>query len=579
MIFVFPVFLGVKCECMKKDTDRIKEKLDIVEFIKSYVDLKPAGKNFKGVCPFHQETDASFIVSPERRTWHCFGCSEGGDIIKFVMMYENFEFPEALQFLAEKAGIEIETRKGKDQRESEVLYDVNAEAANFFHRSLAENKKALLYLKNRGLNNESVKEFKLGYSPGGDKLVVYLLKKGYKLKDLINAGLVYKSKSNMYRDRFEGRIIFPIVNRLERMVGFSGRILEPSGDLAKYINTPQTPVYNKSKILYGLNKAKGEIMNSRTAFLVEGYMDVIMAWQAGISNAVAVSGTALTAEHLVSLQRLADTVIVSFDNDSGGLRALERAIDLFGRFDFLVKAADLGKYNDPADAAKDDPAFLKRAVGEAEPAMTRLFKASFSGDLGMVERKKTVRIMLKKIKGIQSSVDQDAWIKELAEYSGVSEVSLRTEFDKIEESPVYDEESEDVENLSPGERINLISHRLLVLAFTNGDFLRIVEDNKILFPKKYREIIEDPKGSEAGFIDMEATYEVGGADKESVEKEFKELLRHLKIENLKSRQIELREKMRSIADGKSEKESAMKEFQEVAKSLDALKRKNIFSKQ
>ncbi len=561
---------------MKKDTDRIKEKLDIVEFIKSYVDLKPAGKNFKGICPFHHETDASFIVSPERQTWHCFGCQNGGDLITFVMLYENLEFPEALQFLAEKAGVEIETRSRRDQKEFEVLYDINKAAENFFHKSLAENKKALLYLKKRGLKSDAIKEFKLGYSPGGDKLVVELLNKGFKIQDLEKAGLAYKGKSNMYRDRFGGRIIFPIANRFDKTVGFSGRILEESGeDVPKYVNTPQTPVYNKSKVLYGLNKAKKHIVDSKTAFLVEGNMDVIMAYQSGVKNAVAVSGTSLTTQHLVNLQRLADSIIVSFDNDSGGLRALERSIEMFGKFDFHVLAVDLGKYKDPAEACHDNPEFLKEAVKKAKPAMTRLFEAAFSGDSDMVERKKKVRDMLQKIRNLKSSIDQDAWLKELSRHSGVSEVSLQTEFENIEETPGY-EEAEEEENLFPGGRIDLISRRLLVLAFTNPDFLRIVKENRPIFPDEYRKVIDDPGGEEGGFLEMEATYKSGEMDENSIKQEFKELLRNLKIEDLKNRQVELRNKMIHMPDEEGEKENILKEFQEVAREIDELRRKNIY---
>lgn len=561
-----------------KDTEKIKDKIDIVDFIKSYVDLTKTGKNFKGLCPFHKETDASFIVSPERQSWHCFGCGEGGDVIKFVMLYENYDFSEALQFLAEKTGVTLSKTGGREKKKLDKLYNINKEAEKFFFKKLVKNKKALQYLKERGLTGDTIKEFKLGYSPGGDSLVVYLLDKGYKINNIVKAGLGFKNKSGLHKDRFAGRIMFPLQNRLDKTVGFSGRILNrKSDDVPKYVNTPQTPVYNKSKLLYGLNKSKTHIADSKEAFLVEGQMDVLMSWQSGIKNVVAVSGTSLTTQHLINLKRLADKILVSFDNDSGGLRALERAIDLLGKFDFHVKAVDLGEYDDPAEACQENPEFLKKSIKNAKPAMTLLFKSNFEDkNLDMVEKKKTTRKMLKKIKNLQSSIDQDTWLKELSKYSGISETSLRIELEDIEESRSYNDKKEETKDLTSEERIDLICQRLLVLSFTNDDFFSIVKKNIQLFPDKYQELIKQPTEEQAGYLEMKSTYETDKMKKDEVEKEIKDLLKHLEIENLKRKQLNLKEKMRKIDDKDSKKSDILDKFQKIARKIDKLRQKSVY---
>jgi DNA primase len=560
-----------------RDIDKIKEKIDIVDFIKSYVDLKKAGKNFKGLCPFHKETDGSFIVSPERQSWHCFGCNAGGDVIKFVMLYENYDFVEAIQYLSEKTGIKIKKTGGREQKILNNLYEINREAENFYFKNLLKNKKALIYLKKRGLVGDTIKEFKLGYASGGDDLILYLLDKGYKMDDISKAGLSFKNDSGLNKDRFINRIMFPLHNRLGKTVGFSGRVLEKSDKIAKYINTPQTPIYNKSKILYGLDKTKKYILDSKEVFLVEGQMDVLMSWQTGIKNVVAVSGTALTTEHLINLKRLADTVLVSFDNDSGGLRALERAIDLLGKFDFHIKAVDLGNYGDPAEVCLDNPEFLKNSIKNSLPAMILLFKSSFKEkNLDLVERKKIIRRMLKKIKSFQSSIDQDNWIKELSKYSEISENALRVEFEEIDDLKNINNEKRMEEKELTKEKIDLISQRLIILGFTNEDFLSIVKNKVDLFPKKYREMINNPNDEQVAFLEMKSTYETDSMETREIKEEMEDLFRYLEIERLKRKQINLKNKMKDLNDKDLEKLGILEEFQKIARKIDKLRQKSVY---
>src|SRR3989344_5357251 len=333
--------------------EQIKEKLDIVEFIRGYISVQPAGKNFKALCPFHKEKTPSFIISPDRQTWHCFGsCSEGGDIFKFLMKYENLEFYEALKILAEKAGIELRKIAPAEQKQFNILYEINEEAKEFFKKNLnlegaAEAKK---YLLDRGLKKETIEEFELGFaSDEWETLSLYLIKKGYSAFDIERAGLAYKNERGGLIDRFRGRIIFPIHNHFGKVIGFSGRILPrlETPEIGKYINSPETLIFNKSKILYGFYKSKNFIREIKTAVLVEGQMDFLACWQDGVKNIVAVSGTALTIDHLKVLKRQTDQLIFCFDNDEAGLKAAERSIDLANSQDFNVKILTLKEHKDP----------------------------------------------------------------------------------------------------------------------------------------------------------------------------------------------------------------------------------------
>lgn len=565
---------------MPSDVELIKQKLDIVDFLKSHVNLLPAGKNFKGLCPFHQEKNPSFIVSSERQMWYCFGCNLGGDIIKFVMLYENLEFPEALRFLAEKAGIEITSAGQRDQRQFTVLYELNEAAQRFFANELRNNERALAYLKERGLNSDTIEEFGLGFSPGGDVLTVHLLNKGHQPEDIVRAGLMYKYKG-LYRDRFGQRIVFPIVNDIGKVVGFTGRIFDsPAGgendEVPKYVNSPETPVFNKSKILYGLHKSKPAIVKSKTAFLVEGQMDVLMAWQTGIRNVIAISGTGLTAHHLTKLRRFADTVVVSFDNDESGLKALERSLDIFSSFDFHIKAASLGAFKDPAEACVAEPDMLKKAILDAKPVLIYLFETYFAGEgaTDIAVQKKIVRRLLQKIKNLTSSVEQNMWLKELARYSGVSEAALTVELEEMDDERrrILSDESETNERLSPQERIDIIARRILIISLAVEEFRSVIEDNLELFPESYQEMIVGSGNNDTAFLELESSYAVDGVDAEFLKKEFSELMRQLQIEALKRKQANLKKKIKLVGEDEQQAFDLAREFHNTASQIDKLKK-------
>lgn len=560
---------------MARDIDVIKQKLDLVDVIKSYVSLSPAGKNLKGLCPFHQETKPSFIVSPDRQIWHCFGCGEGGDIFKFIMLYENFNFPEALSFLAEKAGVEIEKISRGDRRQFDVLYEINEEAKRFFVEELKKNKEALDYLRKRGLKSSTIEDFELGFAPYGDFLVRHFLAEGFKIDEIERAGLVFKNKRGLYQNRFAGRIVFPIVNEIEKTVAFTGRILKESENSPKYLNSPESPVFDKSKVLYGLYKSKSDIVAKRAVFLVEGQMDFLMSWQSGIKNVVAVSGTGLTSKHLTKLKRIADTILLSFDNDEGGLRALERSLDLFSEFDFYVKVVDLGKYGDPADACLDDTDFLHKSIESAKPAFVYLFDYYFKDyeKAEVAKKKKIIRHLLDKISRLKSLVEQDIWINKLAEYSGIGEAVLRGEMEGFLVKGREKTEGEGKIINNPQERIDVIARRLILLAFANSDFMPLIKENWDYLPSNYRQIVENRNDEQIAFLELESTYEMGKLTPDALKKEVADLVRHLKIEYLKKKQAEIKEKMRAIEDG-NEKELSflIDKFHETARQIEELKR-------
>ncbi len=320
------------------DVDTVKDRLDIVDVVSQYVSLQKAGRNFKATCPFHSEKTPSFHVSPERQSWHCFGaCSTGGDVISFVMKKEGWEFAEALKELADRAGVQLTQRsKGKDEARKS-LHQINEAAADYFHIQLAESpeaKGARNYLQERGVSSESIEGFQLGFSPaGGNTLSIHLKGQGIKSEELVAAGLVTTTEDRSTRDLFRGRLMFPIRNDRGRHIGFGGRSL--TDVMPKYLNTPQTDLFDKSSILYGVDRAREGIRQEGRAIVMEGYTDVLTAHQHGFRNAVASMGTALTENQVNTLKRLAKRISLAMDSDTAGqeatLRSLESSWNAFSR--------------------------------------------------------------------------------------------------------------------------------------------------------------------------------------------------------------------------------------------------------
>lgn len=349
------------------DLDLIKQKINIVDLIQEYLPLKKAGVNFKANCPFHSEKTPSFVVSPERQIWHCFGCSKGGDIFKFLMEKEGLDFKEALEILAKKAQVTLHRVSSSKKDLKERLLEANLKSQEFFHYILTKHnlgKNALQYLQERGVNSASIEEFGLGYAPNSwDTLTKFLLKRGFSNQELVECGVAVVSK--VPYDRFRGRITFPLVDTRGQVVGFSGRVLYPQEP--KYINTPQTLIFDKGRYLFGMNLAKAEIRAKNEAILVEGELDVVLSHQAGIKNVVASKGTALTEGQIDLLKKYTENISLCFDTDLAGDAAARRGIEMADKSGLNIKVISVKDGKDPAEAIKKDPKIWQQATEEATP--------------------------------------------------------------------------------------------------------------------------------------------------------------------------------------------------------------------
>ncbi|MDP3999169.1 MAG: DNA primase [bacterium] len=550
----------------------IKSKLDIVDFLRGYLKLVPAGKNYKAVCPFHKEKSPSFMISPDRGIWHCFGCSAGGDVIKFVMQYENLEFYDALKILAEKAGIELKSIVNRDFHAHNVLYKALEAAKEFFKNQLANSPESRKYFLDRGLKSETIAEFELGLAPAGqDVLLRGLLKAGFNVVDLERAGLVLKTDRGTYWDRFRERLMFPIHNHLGKVVGFTGRVLpgRESDKVGKYVNSPETPVFQKSKILYGFYKTKNDIRQNNSAVLVEGQMDFLMSWQSGVKNIVATSGTALTADHLAALRRLADSAVMGFDADDAGIAAAERAVDMAGASDFNTKVLMLGGFKDPADLAEKDPVKLKEAVASALPAMQYYFYKYLNAlrNDQIIEKKRGIRMVLSKIAGLSSAVERSYWLKELASLTAIEESALAEEMSSVKTADVGIGAVKAETPQDPILRKDLICQRIIALSLNHDELRGLTEAYLEYFPPLYKgaavkllnasgvdseEVSAEGLSSAVTLISLRSSLDAGEADHKKLNAEFQDLLRQLKIEFLKEKRQKVRLAMASVKNEEEE---------------------------
>lgn len=538
---------------MNKEIELIKEKIDIVDFISQYIKLEPAGKNFKALCPFHSEKTPSFIVSPEKQIWHCFGaCQEGGDVLKFLMKYENLDFYEALQFLAQKVGIELKKVNPQHQREIGIIFELNERANLFFQKNLKENQEVLDYLiKKRGLSEKTIRDFSLGYAPGGESLTLYLLNLGYDIKDILKAGLSFKNLKGLYVDRFEKRIIFPYFNSHGKVVGFNGRILPDfeKENVAKYLNSPETIIFNKSKLFFGFYQNKSEIIKEKSVCLVEGPFDLLSFYEVGIKNVLALSGGNLTKEHLQILKRLVDLIYLTFDKDEAGLKYLENAFILISQFDFEVKVINLKEFKDPGEVLLKDKEFLKEAYLKAEYFFDYLFNFYLSENLNLSEKKRILRRLLFLLKFLKSAIERENWLKKLALKSGVSETSLIEEMNLLKEKNVKNFSNFDInfKNFNEKNRYDLILEKILLFFVYNEEFLKRLDEIK---PYLFNEI--DFEGDYFNFLKLKATYELEGKDLNILKEEFEILINSLKLEFLKIKREEIRKQIKQAELKKDE---------------------------
>ncbi len=419
---------------MLQPSDEIKSKMDIVDLIREYIPLKPAGVNFRAKCPFHREKTPSFMVSPERQIWHCFGCGKGGDIFSFVMEMEGINFVEALRMLASKAGVVLRRSDPKLTSQRNRLLDIVESAKKYYYQILERDEARAVkkYLTDRGLTEDTLTEWQVGYSRDSwDSIFNFLKEKGYSENEIFLAGMVVKSEARAgFYDRFRGRIMFPINDINGNTVAFSARvnpIKEDEEKMGKYINSPQTMIYDKSKILFGLDKAKLEIKKQDLVIIVEGQMDVITAHQQGFKNIIASSGTALTRDQVNILKRYTNNIALAFDMDEAGELAAERGIREAMAAEMNIKVIVLPSGKDPDECIRKNPDVWEKAVEEAKLMMQYYFdKTLASLDLDMIEnRRQAVKILLPVIAKLGNKIEQDFWLKNLSEKIDVKEDLLR----------------------------------------------------------------------------------------------------------------------------------------------------------
>jgi len=432
---------------MNSPVEKIKERLSIVDVVSSYLTIEKAGKNYKAKCPFHNEKTPSFFISPERGSYYCFGCNAKGDIFSFVEHFEGTDFLGALKILAERAGIPLSDYRSKEKDKKDIYYEIMEEAVSFFEKTFASNVGARSYLLSRGLTDQSIQSFRIGYAPESWNAVFdHLTKKGFRKEDIEIVGLI-KKKDDRFYDRFRGRIMFPISDSSGRVIAFSGRIFKKidntsSIEEAKYLNSPDTPLFNKSNILFGLDKAKNSIRSRDYSIVVEGQMDLILSHQAGLINTVAVSGTAFTdttidneskINNLGLVRRLSSNIIFAYDGDSAGIRAASRSAMIALSLDMQVKIAVLPLDKDPADIIFEDynkwKDIIKNSVNIISFHLERICKAT--NDI-RIRGKQIREIIFPFMVMINSSIEKSAYINEIHSKTGISENAIIEDYKNYE---------------------------------------------------------------------------------------------------------------------------------------------------
>jgi DNA primase len=542
--------------------EEIKNRLDIVEVVGSYIKLQKTGINLRAVCPFHSEKKPSFFVSPSRQMWHCFGgCSEGGDIFKFIMKIEGVEFGDALRILAQKAGVELKKQKPEEivwATERNRLYEICELATRFFEKQLEASsigREAKKYLLGRGITEESIKKWRIGYSPDTwEGLSNFLIDKGYKREEIIKAGLAVESIKTFPEpeqssvqghepssalvhgyDRFRGRIIFPIFDLNSQAVGFGGRVFKDKdkAEVAKYVNTPNTILYDKSRILYGLDKAKVDIRKQDSCILVEGYTDAIMAHQAGTANVIATSGTALTSFQLKILKRYTENLVLGFDMDIAGENATKRGIDLAQALGFNLKVVRLPEGKDAAEIIFVNPEGWQEAVKNLKSILEFYFESAFRGrDQKTPEGKKAIsKILLPVLKRLPNQIEKSFWIQKLARDLDVKETDVVEELKKVKlEEQVYGLEPEEMASLPQKSKQELLEERLLVMVIKNPKNVNLVQDRQIVcLSGRSQEILNNLKR------DLNFSLDILSSEVRSY---FNELALKAEIEEIEDKDIE-----------------------------------------
>ena len=578
---------------MNDARDEIKARISIEDLAGEYLELKRTGRNFKALSPWTNERTPSFIISPDKQIWHDFSSGKGGDIFGFIMEVEGMTFREALEFMARKAGVEIETFDSKRSREisekKERLRKILQISANFYQHMLVRNKEALNYVfKNRKLSKEVVQEFKIGFAPNTQKMLTnFLLKKGFAMSDIRDAGLLNRFGGDIFRNR----MVITLQDSGGSPVGFTGRIIKDEPNAPKYLNTPQTLLYDKSSNIFGLSQAKNEIRKAGFVVVVEGNIDVISSHQAGVKNVVATAGTAMTVHHLKALGRFSNDVRLCFDSDQAGISATERAISLGQQagveLSIITLDQSAGEAKDPDELIQKDLELWKGSISKPQPAIEWIFD-QYEKRLNIttaVGKKEFSTIALKLVENLNDPVEKDFYIEQISKRIGISKTTLLGKFDE-KSRPVKPKRRMKIEKTDEKFVDEYIyEDDLLALAIKEqklAEMLGELQDN-ILHDKQRNQILQILKSNNLDLLKNFDDYvkilllkadERLGNIKGSATDEMKRLIHKIKTQNLQERKVNLQEQLEEaeIQGDENLKMKILIEIMQLNKELNSVKR-------
>ena len=578
---------------MNDAREEIKSRISIEDLAGEYLELKRTGRNFKALSPWTNERTPSFIVSPDKQIWHDFSSGKGGDIFGFIMEVEGMNFREALEFLARKAGVEIETFNSKRSKEitekKERLRKILQISSNFYQHMLIRDKKALNYVfKKRKLSKEIVQDFKVGYAPNGQKILTnFLLKKGFSLNDIRDAGLLNRFGGDIFRNR----MVIALKDASGEPVGFTGRIIDEEPNAPKYLNTPQTLLYDKSSNIFGLSQAKNEIRKTGFAVVVEGNMDVISSHQVGVKNVVATAGTAMTVNHLKALSRFSNDIRLCFDSDQAGINATERAISLGQQagveLSIITLDQSAGQAKDPDELIQKDIELWKKSISNPQPAMEWIFDQYQKRlDTSTAKGKKDFStISLKLVENLNDPVEKDFYINEISKRIGVSKATL---LNKIGEEKKPEKTKKRVKIEKTDKKFIddfLYEDDLLALAIKEPRLAKMLSDLKenSLHGEQRNKILDILKSEDMELLKSFDEYvkilllkadERLGNIKESATDEMKRLIQKVKTENLRTQKENLQTELENaeIQGDENLKTKILSKIIELNKELNGGKR-------
>ena len=578
---------------MNDAREEIKSRISIEDLAGEYLELKRTGRNFKALSPWTNERTPSFIVSPDKQIWHDFSSGKGGDIFGFIMEVEGMNFREALEFLARKAGVEIETFNSKRSKEiaekKERLRKILQISSNFYQHMLIRDKKALNYVfKKRKLSKEIVQDFKVGYAPNGQKILTnFLLKKGFSLNDIRDAGLLNRFGGDIFRNR----MVITLKDASGEPVGFTGRIIDDEPNAPKYLNTPQTLGYDKSSNIFGLSQAKNEIRKTGFAVVVEGNMDVISSHQVDVRNVVATAGTAMTVNHLKALSRFSNDIRLCFDSDQAGINATERAISLGQQagveLSIITLDQSAGQAKDPDELIQKDVELWRKSIANPQPAMEWVFDQYQKRlDISTAKGKKDFStIALKLVENLNDPVEKDFYINEISKRIGVSKATL---LNKIGEEKKPEKTKKRVKIEKIDEKFVddfLYEDDLLALAIKEPRLAKMLSDLKenSLHGEQRNKILEILKSEDMELLKSFDEYvkilllkadERLGNIKESATDEMKRLIQKVKTENLRTQKENLQAELENaeIQGDENLKTKILSKIIELNKELNSGKR-------